>query len=123
MSHEVETSNAPEGVTGSLIASQCLDIINQYRSEQMSKGDAIFKIVQAIPSGEDETMESPGKTLRSYISMLNDWDRDQTLSEGGVHSNEEREESRHQVTNSRERDRDERDETAQEEEYNEPVHK
>ena len=76
MSHDGQSSIEPEGVTISSIATQCLDIINQYRTEQTSKGEAVYKLVQTIPTGEDETVEPRGKTLGSYILMLDDWDQE-----------------------------------------------
>ena len=84
MSHDRESANEPEGVTSPTIVTQCLDVINQYRTGQTTKGDVVYKLVQTIPSGEDGTAESPGKTLGSYLSMLDDWDRKRMLSDGGV---------------------------------------
>jgi hypothetical protein len=49
--------------------------------------------------------------------MLDDWDRDRTLSEGGERSNEEREDSGRRVANV------ERNGTAERDECDEPVHK
>ena len=46
-------------------------------------------------------MEAPGKTLESYISMLNDWDRECTLSE----ADEQREEAQNEKNNSGARDK------------------
>src|SRR6267154_5186978 len=121
MSHDDESTNKPQGVTNSSIATQCLDVIDQYRSEQTSKGDVVYKLIQTIPIRENETAESPGKTLGSYISMLNDWDRERTLSEGGEQHGKERENTGFDNERYERRDRDARDETAEEREYNEPV--
>jgi len=37
----------------------------------ISKGDAIYKFTKAIPVRETKAEKSPGKTLESYIAMLN----------------------------------------------------
>jgi hypothetical protein len=58
----------------------CLDIIEQYRSDRISKGDPIYEFTKTIPSGDIQAEASPGKTLKSYLSMLNDWDYECTLS-------------------------------------------
>jgi hypothetical protein len=123
MSHDGESTNEPEGVTSPTIATQCLDVINQYRTGQTSKGDAVYKLIQTIPSGEDGTAESPGKTLGSYLSMLDDWDRERTLSNGGEQRSEERANTEPYDEGYEGRDRDERGETEEEREYDEPVHK
>jgi hypothetical protein len=123
MSHDGESTNEPEGVTSPSIAAQCLNVIDQYRSERTSKGDAIYKLVQTIPTGEVGTAESPGKTLGSYVSMLDDWDRERTLSEGGERHGRERTDTEFDNERHGERDRDARDETAEEREYDEPAHK
>jgi hypothetical protein len=61
-------------------------------SRNIYKGDAIYEFAKAIPVGEDETAESPGKTLESYISMLDDWDRERTLSDADEQQEEAQEE-------------------------------
>jgi hypothetical protein len=123
MSHDDEPANEPEGVASSSIATQCLDVIDQYRTEKMSKGDAIYKLVQTIPTEEDGASESLGKTLGSYVSMLDDWDRERTLSEGEERCSGERANSDFDNGRYGRRDRDTRDETAEEGEYDEPEHK
>jgi hypothetical protein len=89
MTHENEATDLPEGASGAAdaVAVQSLDIVNQYHAGNINKGDAIYEFTKAIPVGEIETEESPGKTLESYISMLDDWDRERTLSD----ANEQRE--------------------------------
>ena len=78
MTHGNKAADQPEevGVTTVTVMAKCLDIIDQYRTGGIYKGDAIYKFTKTIPVREDETSESPGKTLESYISMLNDWDRE-----------------------------------------------
>jgi hypothetical protein len=123
MSHDGESTNEPEGVASPSIATQCLNVIDRYRTEQTSKGDAIYKLVQTIPAGEDETTESPAKTLESYISMLDDWDRERTLSEGGQQCSREQENTEFDNERYKGRNENARDETEEERECEEPVHK
>jgi hypothetical protein len=84
MSHKDEVSEQPKGVASTLVQSTCLNVVEQYRQGQISKGNAIYEFTKASPTGEAGTSESPGQTLKSYISMLNDWDREQTLSDTDV---------------------------------------
>ena len=83
MTHENEAADQPEevGDTSVTVTARCLNIVEQYHARSIHKGDAIYEFTKAIPVGEDETAESPGKTLESYISMLNDWDCKHTLSD------------------------------------------
>jgi hypothetical protein len=81
MPHESDEANQPKGVKVSPIASKCLDVVKRYRAEHIQKGDAILELTKAIPVDEAETAESVGKTLESYVSMLEDWDRKCTLSD------------------------------------------
>ena len=103
MTHENEAADQPEvaGDQSSTVAGRCIEIIEQYRAKTISKGDAIYEFAKAIPVGEDGAMEAPGKTLESYISMLNDWDRECTLSE----ADEQREEAQNEKNNSGARDK------------------
>ena len=80
MTYENEMTDLPEGAGDTAISSMCLDIIEQYQSDRISKGDPIYEFTKTIPSGEIQAEESPGKTLKSYLSMLNDWDYKRTLS-------------------------------------------
>ena len=88
MSHETETDHDPEGVTSPSISVRCLDIVEQYRTNQASKGETIYRLVETIPSDETEAAEPLGQTLESYVSMLDDWDRDHTLSDDGEQRDE-----------------------------------
>jgi hypothetical protein len=81
MTHEIEAAELPEGDEISSIAAKCLDVVEQYRRGNTSKGDAIYEFTKTIPTGETETTEPPGKTLVSYVSMLDDWDREHTISD------------------------------------------
>ena len=83
MSHETETDHDPEGVTSLSVSVCCLNIVKQYCTNQASKGETIYRLVETIPSDETEAMEPLGQTLESYVSMLNDWDWDHTLSDDG----------------------------------------
>jgi len=76
MTHENEPAeqSGEVGVTMVTVTTKCLGIVEQYQAGNIYKGDAIYEFAKAIPVGEDETAESPGKTLESYISMLDDWD-------------------------------------------------
>jgi len=67
------------------VTTKCLNIVEQYRTGDIYKGDAIYEFIKAIPTGETETAKSPGKTLKSYISMLDNWDCERTLSEADKH--------------------------------------
>ena len=126
MTHENEAADQPEeaGDQSSTVARRCIEIVEQYRTETISKGDAIYEFAKAIPVGEDGTTESPGKTLESYISMLDDWDRKRTLSE----ADEQREEAQNEKNDSDARDkghkRAERDvDDEYDAECNEPIHR
>ena len=103
MTHENEAANHPDeaGNPTGTVAARCIDIVEQYRAETISKGDAIYEFAKAIPVGEDGTTEAPGKTLKSYISMLDDWDHERTLSE----TDEQREETQREKHNSGARDK------------------
>jgi hypothetical protein len=82
ITHENEAPEQPEEAGGaSSVAMQCLDIVDRYRAGTYSKGDAIYEFTEAIPIGEIESTESPAKTLESYVAMLDDWDRERTLSD------------------------------------------
>jgi len=84
MTHENENENeAAEQLEEApiTITTKCLDIVEQYQAGNIYKGDAIYKFAQAIPAEENGAAESPGKTLQSYIAMLNDWDCECTLSD------------------------------------------
>ena len=83
MSHETKTDHDPEGVMSLSVSVRCLDIVEQYHTNQASKGETIYRLVETIPSDETEAVEPLGQTLESYISMLDDWDRDHTLSDDG----------------------------------------
>jgi hypothetical protein len=94
MTHENEAAeqSGEAGVTTVTVTTKCLDIVNKYRAGNIHKGDAIYEFARAIPVGEDETAESPGKTLASYISMLDNWDRERTLSDADEQQEEAQEE-------------------------------
>ena len=81
MTHETEVADQIEEIGDTSIASICLNVVEQYQAGNIYKGDAIYEFTKTIPAGEDETEESPGKTLKSYVSMLDDWDRERTLSD------------------------------------------
>ena len=82
MTHETEASEQPEDNGGTnTVATQCLSIVDQYCGGIVTKGDAIYEFAKAIPVGETEAEESPGKTLESYVAMLDDWNRERTLSD------------------------------------------
>ena len=126
MTHENRAADQPEEArnpTGT-VAARCINIVEQYRAETISKGDAIYEFAKAIPAGEDGTTEAPGKTLESYISMLDDWDHERTLSE----TDEQREEAQNEENNSgagnkghKQAERNDKDEY--DAECNEPIHR
>jgi hypothetical protein len=93
MTHDNETSDQPEEieVTMVTVTMKCLDIVERYQAGNILRGDAIYEFAKAIPVGEDGTTESPGKTLESYISMLDEWDRERTLSDEDEQQEEARE--------------------------------
>jgi hypothetical protein len=74
MTHDNEAMDQPEevGVTMVTVMMKCLNIIEQYQAGNILKGDAIYEFAKAIPVGEDGTTKSPGKTLKSHISMLDE---------------------------------------------------
>ena len=126
MTHENRAADQPEEArnpTGT-VAARCINIVEQYRAETISKGDAIYEFAKAIPAGEDGTTEAPGKTLESYISMLDDWDHERTLSE----TDEQREEVQNEENNSgagnkghKQAERNDKEEY--DAECNEPIHR
>jgi hypothetical protein len=90
MTHENETTDQPKEASGTAttITTKCLDVVEQYRAGTISKGNAIYEFTKTIPIGEVGAADSAGKTLESYVSMLEDWDRERTLSD----ADEQREE-------------------------------
>jgi hypothetical protein len=124
MTHENEASEQPEDNGGTnTVATQCLSIVDQYCGGIITKGDAIYEFTKAIPVGETEAEESPGKTLESYIAMLDDWDRERTLSD----ADEQREGVQDEPRTDTDKQSRKRGERCEEEEYddecNEPVHR
>ena len=81
MTHENETTEQPQGVAPTSVQTACLNVVEQYRRGQISKGCAIYEFTKSIPTGEDGAAESVGQTLESYVSMLDDSDRERTLSD------------------------------------------
>jgi len=83
ITHENQETELPEGADGTAdsITMRCLDVVDQYRAGNISKGDAIYEFTKTIPTGENESAEPPAKTLESYVTMLDDWDRERTLSD------------------------------------------
>jgi hypothetical protein len=126
MTHENEAADQPEeaGNPTGAVATRCIDIVEQYRAETISKGDAIYEFAKAIPVGEDGTTEAPGKTLESYISMLDDWDRERTLSEADERREEAQNEESDPDAGIKGHKRAERnDEDEYDAECNEPIHR
>ena len=87
ITHENEVTEQPEEIGGTVdsITIQCLNAIDQYRVGNISKGDTIYEFTKMIPAGENELTKPPAKTLESYVTMLNDWDQEQTLSDADQH--------------------------------------
>ena len=48
---------------------------------QLKRGLQFSNLSKPIPAEQTGTSESPGKTLESYIAMLDDWDHERTLSD------------------------------------------
>lgn len=48
---------------------------------ESSTKETLYEFTKAIPVRETETEESPGKTLESYVAMLDNWDQEQILSD------------------------------------------
>ena len=68
MNHVNEAAGQPEGVWNSEVNAKCLAVVEQYRANQISKGDMILDITQTIPTDETEVMEPSGKTIKSFIA-------------------------------------------------------
>jgi hypothetical protein len=85
MTLENEAVDQPKGVKNPMIMLRCWDVIEQYHVGQIWKGDTIYEFMKTIPVGETETMESPSKTLESYILILDNWDHKRTLSDINEH--------------------------------------
>ncbi|KIM83253.1 hypothetical protein PILCRDRAFT_7213 [Piloderma croceum F 1598] len=96
MTHENENEAAgqPKEVcdTPVTVTAKCLNIVERYRAGTIYKGDTIYEFAKTIPAEEDGATESPGKTLQAYISMLDDWDHEHTLSNMDEHREEAQEE-------------------------------
>ena len=123
MPHESDEANQPEGVEVSPITSKCLDVVERYRAEHIRKGDAILELTKTIPVDEAETAESVGKTLESYVSMLEDWDRKHTLSDANE-QDEHEEEPPERTKNSKGQKRGDRDNEYDDDDgCDEPVHR
>jgi hypothetical protein len=126
MTHENENENEaaeqPEEAPIT-ITTKCLDIVERYRAGNIYKGDAIYEFAQAIPAEENGAAESPGKTLQSYIAMLDDWDHERTLSDTDEHREGAQEESGSDYGGRKHKrvERSARDEN--EDECGEPVHR
>jgi hypothetical protein len=95
MSHDNGAASQPEGVEIPTVTSECLSIIDRYRAEQIQKGDAIYELTQTIPDEEIGATESVGKTLGFYVVMLDDWDRERTLSDADEREREGRGQPEH----------------------------
>jgi hypothetical protein len=95
MSHENDAANQPKGVEVPSITLKCLNVVKQYHAGHTCKGDVILELTKAIPVGEIETVESVGKTLKFYISLLDDWDHKCTLSDADEHNKCEPEQIEH----------------------------
>jgi hypothetical protein len=126
MTHENETANQLEGDgdTAVTVTTKCLDIVEQYRAGIIYKGDAIYGFAKAIPVGEDVSEESPGKTLESYIAMLDDWDRECTISDANEHREEAQDEKHSSNAGGRRHKRVGRDDGDEDDaECDEPIHR
>src|SRR5882762_10256506 len=126
MTHENEAADQPKevGDTPVTVTTRCLDIVEQYRAGSIHKGDVIYEFTKAIPVGEDGTAESPGRTLESYISMLDDWDRECTLSDADEHREETQEGEHNPDAGRKGHQRGERnDEDKYDAECSEPIHR
>ena len=80
MTNVDEVAEQPKGVEPMMVQSTYLGIIEQFHQGQLSKGNAIYKFTKSITPGETESAESVGKTLESYVTMLNDWNQERMLS-------------------------------------------
>ena len=87
ITHDNEATEQTEEIGGAAdsITIRCLDVVDLYRAGNISKGDAIYEFTKTIPDGENESTEPPAKTLKSYVTMLDDWDQERTLSDADEH--------------------------------------
>lgn len=83
MTHENEAMEQPKEASGTAttITTKCLDVVKRYHTGTISKGDTIYEFTKAIPIGEVGATESVGKTLKSYVLTLEDWDQERTLTD------------------------------------------
>jgi hypothetical protein len=81
MNHKNEATGQSEGVWNSEVSAKCLAVIEQYSRRPKLQRRRDTWITQTIPTDETEAAEPPGKTIESYIAMLDDWDREWTLSD------------------------------------------
>ena len=78
---------------------------------------------KTIPADETETAESVGKTLESYVAMLEDWDHECTLSDANE-QDEHEEEPPERTKNSKGQKQGDRDnEYDNNDRCDEPVHR
>jgi hypothetical protein len=119
MSHDEATEQPEDNRGADTVATHCLSIVDQYRGGTVSKGNAIYEFTKTIPVEETETEESSGKTLESYVAMLDDWDRERTLSD----ADEQREGAENEPSTDINKQPRKRGERFEEDECDEPVHR
>jgi hypothetical protein len=84
MTHENEESEQPKGDAATSVQMKYLNVVEQYWKGHHSKRNAIYEFTKTITPGEGDAVESIGKTLKSYIAMLDDCDQERTLSDTDV---------------------------------------
>jgi hypothetical protein len=67
--NENKAAGQPEGVGNSEVNAKCLAVVEQYRANQISKGD-ILDITQTIPTDETESRSRPDR-LSNPSSQIN----------------------------------------------------
>jgi hypothetical protein len=68
--NENEAAGQPEEVGNSEVNAKCLAVVEQYRANQISKGDMILDITQTIPTDETESRSLPDR-LSNPSSQIN----------------------------------------------------
>ena len=119
MTHKNEPTEQPQGVAPTSVQTACLNVVEQYRRGQISKGCAIYEFTKSIPTGEDGTAETVGQTLESYVSMLDNNDRERTISDACAPGEEEGANANPSVIDQGQTHTEEGDDV----ECDEPVHK
>ncbi|KAF8438804.1 hypothetical protein L210DRAFT_3646353 [Boletus edulis BED1] len=93
-SSETESSHLDDRRTQTDLPQQALDLVEQYRQDQISKAEAILAIQTQIQSHEmDHSTSERAKALTVYVAMLDEVDALGRETQGSTHRNQSSESS------------------------------